>query len=93
MGQLNHTISYDTKHLSEIATFEETLDADDSSMIKNIQTLLAKKKIKIIVDILEIQQYYCKIADTTMKHETKCLAFIRDSKVVGRCSFISVEQA
>ncbi len=46
----------------------------NAAAIKDVQKLLDKKKPKIAMDVVEIQQYYKGTADTITKLETKGLS-------------------
>ncbi len=74
MGEWLTTVKYYAEHLNEIATFVSTLDPEDTAAIKDVQKLLNKKKPKITMDVVEIQQYYTGIADTITKLETRGLS-------------------
>ncbi|XP_065214416.1 uncharacterized protein LOC135842640 [Planococcus citri] len=71
------TVSYYADNLNKIAQFVLSLNDDDSSAVREVQTLLEKKRAKLTMDITEIQQYYAGIADTITQLETKGQPLVR----------------
>ena len=80
-GTWLNAASYYADHLNEIAAFVVTLEENDCSAIKEVQKLLSKKKEKITMEIVEIRQYYCGIAETITKLETKGLSLVEAAEL------------
>ena len=65
------TVQYYAKYFNEIELFVSTLDENEAACVADVKKLLKKNKNELKMEICQIDEKFCVIAETITKLETK----------------------